>query len=55
MFAVLHSDINSHKSGLLHLTVQPYFKGVDQQLSNLELQTALGIFLLINTNIMLGG
>jgi hypothetical protein len=24
MFAVLHSDINSHKSGLLHLTGQPY-------------------------------
>jgi hypothetical protein len=26
MFAVLHSDINSHKSGLLHLTGQPYRK-----------------------------
>jgi hypothetical protein len=26
MFAVLHSDINSPKSGLLHLTGQPYFK-----------------------------
>jgi hypothetical protein len=26
MFAVLHSDINSHKSGLLHLTGQPYCK-----------------------------
>jgi hypothetical protein len=26
MFAVLHSDINYHKSGLLHLTVQPYCK-----------------------------
>jgi hypothetical protein len=24
MFAVLHSDINSLKSGLLHLTGQPY-------------------------------
>ncbi len=26
MFAVLHSDINSHKSGLLHLTGQPFCK-----------------------------
>jgi hypothetical protein len=26
MFAVLHSDINSHKSRLLHLTGQPYWK-----------------------------
>jgi len=26
MFAVLPSDINSFKSGLLHLTRQPYFK-----------------------------
>jgi hypothetical protein len=26
MFAVLHSDINSQKSGLLHLTSQPYCK-----------------------------
>ncbi len=26
MFAVLHSDINSHKSGLLHLMGQPYSK-----------------------------
>ena len=26
MFAVLHSDINSYKSGLLHLTGQPYCK-----------------------------
>ncbi len=26
MFAVLHSDINSLKSGLLHKTGQPYFK-----------------------------
>jgi hypothetical protein len=26
MFAVLHSDINSLKSGLLHLTSQPYYK-----------------------------
>jgi hypothetical protein len=26
MFAVLHSDINSPKSGLLHLTGQPYWK-----------------------------
>jgi hypothetical protein len=26
MFAVLHSDINLHKSGLLHLTGQPYWK-----------------------------
>jgi hypothetical protein len=26
MFAELHSDINSHKSGLLHLTSQPYCK-----------------------------
>ena len=26
MFAVLHSDINSHKSGLLHLMGQPYNK-----------------------------
>ncbi len=26
MFAVLHSDINSLKSGLLHLTGQPYRK-----------------------------
>ena len=26
MFAVLHSDINSHKSGFLHLTGQPYWK-----------------------------
>ncbi len=26
MFAVLHSDINSHKSGFLHLTSQPYCK-----------------------------
>jgi hypothetical protein len=26
MFAVLHSDINSHKSGLLPLTSQPYCK-----------------------------
>jgi hypothetical protein len=26
MFAVLHSDINSHKSGLLHLTGKPYWK-----------------------------
>ncbi len=26
MFAVLHSDINFLKSGLLHLTGQPYFK-----------------------------
>jgi hypothetical protein len=24
MFEVLHSDINSHKSGFLHLTGQPY-------------------------------
>ncbi len=26
MFAVLHSDINSNKSGLFHLTGQPYRK-----------------------------
>jgi hypothetical protein len=26
MFAELHSDINSHKSSLLHLTGQPYWK-----------------------------
>jgi hypothetical protein len=26
MFAVLHSDINSHKSSLLDLTGQPYWK-----------------------------
>ncbi len=26
MFAVLHSDINSLKSDLLHLTGQPYYK-----------------------------
>jgi hypothetical protein len=26
MFAVLHSDINSPKSGLLHMTGQPYCK-----------------------------
>jgi hypothetical protein len=26
MFAVLHSDINSHKSGFLHLTGQLYCK-----------------------------
>ncbi len=26
MFAVLHSDINSPKSSLLHLTSQPYWK-----------------------------
>jgi hypothetical protein len=26
MFAELHSDINSHKSSLLHLTSQPYWK-----------------------------
>jgi hypothetical protein len=26
MFAVLHSDINSRKSGLLHFTGQPYYK-----------------------------
>jgi hypothetical protein len=26
MFAVLNSDINSLKSGLLHLTAQPYCK-----------------------------
>jgi hypothetical protein len=26
MFAGLHSDINSHKSGFLHLTGQPYCK-----------------------------
>jgi hypothetical protein len=26
MFAVLHSDINSLKSGLVHLTGQPYCK-----------------------------
>ncbi len=26
MFAVLHSDINSHKSHLLYLTDQPYRK-----------------------------
>jgi hypothetical protein len=26
MFAELHSDINSHKSGFLHLTGQPYCK-----------------------------
>jgi hypothetical protein len=26
MFAVLHSDINSLKSGLLYLTSQPYCK-----------------------------
>jgi len=26
MFAVLHSDINLPKSGLLHLTGQPYCK-----------------------------
>ncbi len=26
MFAVLHSDINSLKSGLLHLTGKPYWK-----------------------------
>jgi len=26
MFALLHSDINLHKSGLLYLTGQPYCK-----------------------------
>ncbi len=26
MFAVLHSDINPHKSGLFYLTDQPYCK-----------------------------
>jgi hypothetical protein len=37
MFAVLHSDINSLKSGLLHLTGQPYCKRVDQQKSKMEI------------------
>jgi hypothetical protein len=26
MFAALHSDVNSLKSGLLHLSGQPYYK-----------------------------
>jgi len=38
MFALLHSDINSLKSGLLHLTGQPFFaKRVNQQKSKMEL------------------
>ncbi len=47
MFAVLHSDINSLKSGLLHLTGQPYCKKCR---SKMELLTiALGAILLIDT------
>jgi hypothetical protein len=26
VFAILHSNVNSFKSGVLHLTFQPYFK-----------------------------
>ncbi len=38
MFAILHSDINSLKSGLLYLTGKPHCKkGVDQQKSKMEL------------------
>jgi hypothetical protein len=37
MFAVLHSDINSLKSGLRHLTGGFIAKRVDQQESKMEL------------------
>jgi hypothetical protein len=46
MFAVLHSDINSLKSSLLHLTSQPYCKKsrsakVKDGIINLFLRTIL--------------
>ncbi len=37
MFAILHSDINTLKSGLLHFTGHPYCKKLDQQKSKTEL------------------
>jgi len=44
MFAELHSDINSYKSGLL----QRHCKRLDQQKSKMELETKdLGTILLI--------
>jgi hypothetical protein len=52
MFAALHSDINSHKSGRLHVTGQRKSRGakrVDQEKSKMELETkALGTISMIN-------
>ncbi len=43
MFAVLHSDINFHKPGLLHLTGQPYCRSakVKDAIINLILRNYL--------------
>ncbi len=51
MFAELHSDINSLKSVLFHLTGQPDSKRVDQQKSKVELFHKLNSYVsqVINT------
>ncbi len=54
MFAVLPSDINNDKSGLLHLTGQFYCKQVDHQKAKVELETKfLGTISLIDTAIII--
>jgi hypothetical protein len=53
MFAVLHADIDSLKSGLLYLNGQPYCKSVDQQKSKMESKSkALGTITLIDTKLL---
>ncbi len=49
MFAVLHSDINSHKSGLLHLMGQPYCK------KSRSAKVKDGIINLFLSNYLIGG
>jgi hypothetical protein len=65
MFAVLHPDINSLKSGLLHFTTQPYYKNsrsakVKDEIINLILRHYLvdrynlsGLFKIISVNFIL--
>jgi hypothetical protein len=49
MFAVLHSDINSPMSSLLHLTSQPYWK------KNRSAKVKDGIINLFLRNNLIGG
>jgi hypothetical protein len=52
MFAVLHSDINSFKCGLLHLTQMPYWKkGRSAKVKDGIRNLILGNISLINTSV----
>ncbi len=56
MFAGLHSDINSHKSSLLHLTSQPYWKkSRSAKVKDGIINFFLGTITLIDTTSQTGG